>query len=600
MTQPYFTRYEHRRPPEFVPLGRRRALLWQFLAGVTVALGGWYLIWRWSQSLNPEAPLFSAAVAAAETLCYIGTLIFFWDIWDEGDTRRRPPPQNRGEAGLEGSGGILADIFITTCDEDIATVEPSVRDALAVRVPPGVRAKVHLLDDGNRPEFAGLAKRLGTGYLTRGSNEGFKAGNLRNGLFATDGDFVVICDADTRLFPSFLENTLGYFRDPRVAWVQTPHWFYDIPEGETWNSWLGRRFGRRAARLGGALAFLSGRQRTGQDPFLSDPSLFFDVIQRRRNRHGASFCCGAGSIHRREAVFGAALKRKASAVEARRKALGRGPAAPLVKTVELEPYKFHVSEDIYTSVLLQADAEEGWISVCHPQAESRMLSPWGIHAWAAQKLKYAGGTFDIMVHDSPLLRRGLPLAAKAHYLATFWSYLTVFWTPVLMLAPVLSLLTGLAPVEAYSLEFFARFLPVVIANELAVMAGCKGHAVQPGRILTTATLPIQLRALWQVLRGVTPKFPPTPKNPLLRGGMRYAWSNAAILALMAAAGVYGAAAHLHEVPGYGLPFLAVNLFWLAWNMLAVARVVSAALWRPPPAAQPSPIKEIPDATAAKA
>jgi cellulose synthase (UDP-forming) len=604
MPQPYFTRYENRRPPVYPALSRRRAALWHFLAGVTLALGGWYLHWRWTQSLNPEAPLFSAAVALAETLCYAGTLIFFYDIWDEGDTPRRQVPGGRSAAGLETSGqggAILVDIFITTYDEDSAIVAPSVRDALAVRAPECVRVSVHVLDDGNRADIAALARDLGAGYITRTSNTGFKAGNLRNALCATNGDFVVICDADTRLFPAFLENTLGYFSDPKVAWVQTPHWFYDIPEGERWADWLARRFGPAARRFGKALGWLTGRPMVGADPFLSDPSLFFDVIQRRRNRNRASFCCGAGSVHRREAVFSAALKRKCTAVDARLKQLGGTRAGLLAKSVELEPYKFHVSEDIYTSILLQGDKEEGWISIYHPQVESRMLSPWGIHAWAAQKLKYAGGTFDIMLHDNPLRHRGLPLAVKLHYLATFWSYATAFWTAVLLFAPVVSLFTGLAPVEAYSAEFFARFLPVILANELAVMAGCKGHAVQPGRILSVATLDIQLRAFWMVLRGRRPKFAPTPKTPLLSGGLRFAGAGIAMLALMSTAAAYGLAMAWSGAPGYGAPFLAVNLFWLSWNALAAARVVTAALWRPP--ASPSPLsqtKEKPDGTLAKA
>lgn len=48
----------------------------------------------------------------------------------------------------------------------------------------------------------------------------------------TSGDFIGICDADTRLFPAILDHTLGYFRNPGVALVQTPQWFYDIPGGE--------------------------------------------------------------------------------------------------------------------------------------------------------------------------------------------------------------------------------------------------------------------------------------------------------------------------------------------------------------------------------
>jgi cellulose synthase (UDP-forming) len=83
----------------------------------------------------------------------------------------------------------------------------------------------------------------GIHYITRSSNIGFKAGNMRNAMEQTSGDFIVICDSDTRLFPSILENTLGYFRDPDVAWIQTPQWFFDLPQGRTLPDWLGKYAG---------------------------------------------------------------------------------------------------------------------------------------------------------------------------------------------------------------------------------------------------------------------------------------------------------------------------------------------------------------------
>ena len=39
----------------------------------------------------------------------------------------------------------------------------------------------------------------------------------------------------------------------------------------------------------------------GEDPLVNDPRIFYDILLRRRNWANASFCCGAGSIHRREA-----------------------------------------------------------------------------------------------------------------------------------------------------------------------------------------------------------------------------------------------------------------------------------------------------------
>ncbi len=42
-----------------------------------------------------------------------------------------------------------------------------------------------------------VCEQEGANYITRQSNIGYKAGNLRNGLEHTDGDFLIICDADT-------------------------------------------------------------------------------------------------------------------------------------------------------------------------------------------------------------------------------------------------------------------------------------------------------------------------------------------------------------------------------------------------------------------
>ncbi|KNG93651.1 glycosyltransferase family 2 protein [Pseudaestuariivita atlantica] len=580
----YFTAYERRLPPATPPMSARREAAWHFWAALTIGLGLWYLHWRWTASLNPDALGFSMAVALAETMAYLGTLLFFYDIWKEGDTPRQAPPATRAEVGLDPHGAVSVDVFITTYDEDVDIVEPSIRDALAVSVPDGVTCAVHVLDDGDRPDMRALAGRLGAGYLRRDTNEGFKAGNIRNALFETDGDFIVICDADTRLMPTFLENTLGYFRDPNVAWVQTPHWFYDIPEGQplarVWERKAGKA-GRCAARIWGVL---SGQTHVGRDPFHSDPAVFFDVIQRRRNRHGASFCCGAGSIHRREAVFECALRTYAAdlgRLQRRSGVASTGPCAEhLSGDVDLQPFRFHVSEDLFTSILLHSDDAAAWRSVYHPQVESRMLSPWSMDAWATQRLKYAGGTFDILLRANPLFRRGMPWRIKLHYAATFWSYLGTLWMPVLLFAPGISMLLGVAAVEAYSITFFAHLLPVLLANEVAMSIGCKGHDKTSGSIMWLSSFPLTLRALWLVARGKRPKFPPTPKTPGRGASYRHVRANIAILAFFALAAAWGIWAHFAGSIAHSGAFMVVNLFWLGWNALGVGRIITAASWQP--------------------
>jgi cellulose synthase (UDP-forming) len=73
---------------------------------------------------------------------------------------------------------------------------------------------IHVLNNGKRPAMEAVAREEWVNYITRTDNVGFKAGNLRNVMAATSGDFILICDADMRPFPTFLEETLGYFRDP--------------------------------------------------------------------------------------------------------------------------------------------------------------------------------------------------------------------------------------------------------------------------------------------------------------------------------------------------------------------------------------------------
>ena len=572
----FFDMFACRLPPPVTEMSARSRNLWHLTAGLTVGLGLWYLQWRWSASLNPQALGFSILVAAAETLAFLGSLLFFFNIWDEGDTPRQAPPATREEAGLEGEGGIAVDIYLTTYDEEVGLVALSVAAAQQVVAPPGVSLSIHVLDDGNRTAMRQMAETAGVGYLGRDTNRGFKAGNLANALFSTDGDFVVICDADTRLFPGFVENTLGYFRDPKVAWVQTPHWFYDIPEGQPCADWLERRLGRPGRYLAPLMSRLIGRDRVGVDPFLSDGGMFFDVIQRRRNRHHASFCCGAGSIHRREALFENALMEQGRSLTQLHRKMG-GDVPGLLPHLDLQPFRYHVSEDIFTSLQLHA---KGWRSVYHPQVEARMLSPWTMQAWAVQKLKYAGGTYDIMFRSGLVFRRGMPWQTKLHYLATFWSYLSALWMPILFLAPIFSLVTGIAPVETYSITFFAHLVPLLVMNELAMSVGSKGHDIHAGRTLSLATLNIQWRALVQVLRGEKPHFAPTPKTLSGADGLRHATAAFALLALIAGAMGYGLYAWASGASTHSGSLVLVNIFWLGLNALALLRVVTAALWRP--------------------
>ncbi len=611
MTQFYFEAYEDRVPDPPVPYSMIREMLWQFLATLSLAVGGWYILWRWTESLNMDALWFAIPLATAETCAFIGLILFYINLWSTRDPERQPAPYLKSECGIANSAPdepISVDIFFTSYDEDPELVRLSLRDAKRVYYPHPIDIRIHVLDDGRREAMRTVAEEEQVGYITRSNNVGFKAGNLRNGLEKTSGDFIVICDADTRPFPTLLDHTLGYFRDPNVAWVQTPQWFFDLPAGRTldriWEDYAGP-LGRVAGK---GIQSIFGQITLGKDPFDNDPKMFYDVIQRRRNAHNASFCCGAGSIHRREAVMDAALKAYANQIGRSvdtvaqtvddpdlRRALRSEMVRAHVRDTEFTPYKFHVSEDIYTSIVLHGDKDRRWKSVFHPDVETKMLSPQDLQAWTVQRFKYAGGSLDIALHDNPILTSDMTVGQKLMYAATFWSYLSGLWNIVFLSAPIIYLFTGIAPVEAYSHDFFVRIIAFLILNELAMMVGTWGVENYRGKAYYLAFFPLNLRALWTVLRSQKIKFPTTPKERQDGTFLFLVRPQLAVMILTAIAIVYGFFSWLQSGSYSDLSAYIANVFWGLNNILSLGVIVTAALWKPPtekPEFAPLALKEV--------
>lgn len=576
---PYFAKYRYRTPPFYKKISKQKQAAWQFFAAISLFLGIVYLHWRLSASFNSEAPIFSALVLFAEILAFAGLLLFYFDIWAERDTEIVAAPSKAKEIGVKSNGNIKVDVFITTFDEPPAVLHPSITSALKVRAPKNAEVFVHVLDDGARYEVENTCNQLGVSYLTRPDNRGFKAGNLREAMLKTQGELIVICDADTCLQPTFLENTMGYFRDQNVSWVQTPHWFYDIPEGRNKNRYWLSKFPALARPIALVRRNLRISKTSADDPFMNSPDFFFDIIQRRRNRNSASFCCGAGSIHRRAALLEVAMQDQSEKLTKLCNELPNGLSNntnSALRVTEALPFEYHVSEDIFTSI---RHHRRGWKSVYHPQVEALMLSPRTISSWALQRMKYAGGTYDIFRCSNPLLMRSIPWSVRLHYLSTFWSYLSVLWLPVLLLSPAVSLLTGWSPVNAYSLEFFQHLLPFLLAHELAVSIAAKGHDINLGRSMNIGLVPLHIKAAWNVICGRKPTFLPTPKIPLQNTGGHLLMPHVVTLCFFVVAAVVGTYRLFTNDPNFSTAFVATNMLWLCWNVAVLWRTLRILFWR---------------------
>ena len=603
----YFSRFEDVVPPEPLPYSRARELLFRLLAGIAAVLGTLYLYWRWTESLNPEALWFSAALAGAETCAFVNGLLFYFNIHNSRDTPPPPPPEFINECVRPAAQPrqlrpLTVDVYITTYDEDPELVRLSIEAANALSYPPRHRIRIYVLDDGARPQMRLVAEQEGATYLARSDHAGHKAGNLRHALLRTDGDFILLCDADTRPFPNILANTLGYFRDPSVAWVQTPQWFFDIPPGQPLEQLLGRWFGRAGTLAAHFVERLLGPIRVGGDPLGADPRLFYDVVLRRRQWANAVFCCGAASIHRREAVMVSAVRRYAADVEsiahnrsdgpslsdARR---SNGPVRDIIEdrapeaevTAEIRPYEYHVSEDIVTSVELHG-ADPRWKSAYYPWVQSKMLSPQDLLSWSRQHFRYAAGTLDLALRHKYLWTGNLTAAQRLMYGATVWSYLSGLYNCIFLMIPIIYLGFGVAPVNTYSGQLLLRLVPFLVMNELAVMVGTWGTG--SFRVVATelASFSLYLRALWAVVWRRPLGFQVTPKTAVASRQPR-GWPlvapHAAIIVGTLGALFHAVGSYLGQADSsFSARAILLNGFWGMYNVLALSQMVWAAFRRP--------------------
>ncbi len=249
-----------------------RALLIRAIVLVTAVLGVNYIAWRWLFSINWDAWWIAIPLVLAETYSLIDSLLFGFTVWR---LKRREPP--------EAPAGLTVDVFITTYNEPLDLVLTTARAAKAIRYP----HRTWILDDGNRADVRAAADAEGIGWITRSADwkdmpRHAKAGNLNNALMSTDGEFLVILDADQIPDPLLLDRTLGYFTNEKMALVQTPQVFVNVPDS---------------------------------DPLGSQAPLFYGPIQQGKDGWNAAFFCGSNAVIRREALMQLGVSRYVTEIE---------------------------------------------------------------------------------------------------------------------------------------------------------------------------------------------------------------------------------------------------------------------------------------------
>lgn len=581
MNELYFLepKYDDRMPEAPQVQSDNMQLLFQFFGVVTIMLGLWYLHYRWTDSLNMDALWFAIPLAFAETMMFIGTILVVINFWRIRDTKKKSAPETMSDV-VEATQRphyqdkpIKIDIYIPVFNEDPELVRQTILAAKKVKTLPTWNVCYYLLDDSGNEAMAQMAAEENVPQVLRTSSKGRKAGAITHAMDETGGDFIVIIDSDTRLFPDILLNTMGYFRDDSVAWVQTPQWFCDLTEGQPLEKSWKERFGTFGARSASFFQKLFGKTEVGYDVFANDPAMFFDVIQRRRNNYNASFCCGATSIHRTSALRRVAISRWVDRV------LEAEDRKQAIEAFDVEYISYHTSEDIYTSLLVHAHKQKKYQSVLHPNVESKMLSPLDLGTWATQRFRYAGGTIDLVTKEfGRFFKSGLSLGQKLMYFSTFWSYTGAIWLVILLFSPIIYMFTNIAPVQSYSMDFFIHLIPFLFFNQVALMIATWGINSNRGGQFFIAIFPIVLKAFWDVARRKPIRFVVTAKSAKTGNFLSLVKIQMGLIGLYLIAILYATVMHLIGERIY-LTGYSVNLMWSFFNMISLYAIVRAALYK---------------------
>lgn len=361
----------------------------QLLLLVFLVIAGWYIVWRVG-TFNHHALALSIAVYAAECWFMLSVLLHMFMVWRLSE-RKPPAPES----------GLSVDVFITTYNEPVSMIKRTLVAAMAMDYP----HQTWLLDDGNRAEMADLAKALGCHYLPRTQNTDAKAGNLNNGLLHSHADFVAIFDADHVPNHQFLVNTLGYFRNESVAFVQCPQTFYNLDSYQT--------RGRTSIRWG-------------------EQALFFRVIQRGKDYWNSAMFVGTTAVLRRKALDD----------------IGGIPTGT-------------IAEDFHTTVKLQ---RQGWSSIYHDEALAFGLAAQSLRTYVRQRLRWGQGGMQVLRQEEFFMGRGLTLAQRLSNLASVLTYFDAWPRLFLYALPGIVLATGVMPINSLNLVFIAHFLPYYLLH----------------------------------------------------------------------------------------------------------------------------------------
>jgi Glycosyl transferase family group 2/PilZ domain len=431
---------------EQTPLGRffdRHPSLLRGFALTALVWGIAYLTWRVGWSSEGANPVVFAMLLITEVYGGWALVTLAWFSWSRPAIERPPATPGRG-----------VDVYVCTYDEPVEVVAATLAGCRALTYP----HTTYLLDDGRRPEMEQLARVAGARYLTRPDNLHAKAGNINAALPRTDGELVLMLDADHVPMPDALDAMVGYFDEERVALVQSPHDFFNHDSIQH---------------------YVVGRH---------EQSLFYRVVCPGKDRHGAAYWCGSAALLRREALIE-------------------------IGGVATET----IAEDFHTTIRL---LRHGWRSRYHDEVLVQGLAPHDLDGYLLQRDRWARGNLAVFtLPESPFRARELRPLQRLSFFASLAAYLAPPMRLLLLLTLGVVLWTGELPMKVSTVALAALWLPAVALNLTAGSALARGYMrIGETAHYELLTMEIYTRALRCAVRPGRTAFRVTPKQGADLGG----------------------------------------------------------------------------------
>lgn len=416
------------------------------------------------------------------------------------------------------------DVYIPTYNEALDIVSDTILAAANLDYPAD-KLRVHVLDDGRRPEFREFARKVGVNYIVRPDNAHAKAGNLNHAMKETDGELICVFDADHVPTRAFLQMTVGGFlTDPKLSLVQTPHHFYSPDPFE--------------------------RNIRGGDAIPNEGELFYGPVQKGNDLWNAAFFCGSCAVIRREALDSVG----GFAVET-------------------------VTEDAHTALRMQ---KRGWNTAYLdiPLAAGRATERLVLHV--GQRVRWARGMTQILRRENPMIGGRLTLAQRLCYLNAMLHFQFALPRIVFLTAPVAFLLLDQNIIASTAPLVLAYALPHLLHSNMTNMRVHGRYRLTFWGELYETSLSFHL--VWPVIAAmINPKlgkFNVTEKGGLLEReyfDFKIARFHLLTLGVVALGLIIGCYRLIYEWPDTELRgVLLMNVAWSLFNGLILTAAIAAA------------------------